>query len=351
MTDGITDVQLRRVSTPLREPFATSRGALDVLIAVELTLIAEGCPPVIGWATPATRITGETLESLEVALSGPLSESVCGVPLDEPDALLERLHSNTASYSVARAAMDIAIHRLLATRAGHTLAATLGGADTVRVHTDVTVSADNPAHMVAGAIARVGAGFRTLKLKVGGLPNPEDEVARVLAVRAAVPPDVVLRLDANQAWQPSFAIAVLDRLASAGMALEFIEQPVLAADLAGMARVRQRSPYPVMADESVATSADVARVADFGAADFINIKLAKAGGIRPALAAIETARTAGLPCMFGCLLEMPGNVAAAAVLAGSSSWPAPHDLDAGWWLRRPDDAHLSYAPPFVTADG
>ena len=351
MRDRITGIDLRRVTTPLREPFATSRGALDVLASVEFTLITDGSPPVNGWATPATRITGETLESLEAALSGPLSERVRGVPLDEPDALLERLHSCAPANAVARAALDIAIHRLLAMRAGRTLTAALCGAEAIRLDTDVTVSADTPAVMVAGAIARVSAGFRTLKLKVGGLPDPEDETARVLSVRAAVPQEVNLRLDANQAWQPSFAAAVLDRLALADVAIEFIEQPVLAADLAGLAWVRQRSRYPVMADESVATSADVERVADLGAADLINIKLAKAGGIRPSLAAIDTARSAGLPCMFGCLLEMPGNVAAAAALAAGTSWPGSHDLDAGWWLRRPDDVHVSYSPPSVTAHG
>jgi L-alanine-DL-glutamate epimerase-like enolase superfamily enzyme len=343
------------VTIPLREPFATSRGAIDVLASVEFALITEGTAPVVGWATPATRITGETLDSLEAALSGPLADSVCGVPLDEPDVLLERLQSSAPLHGVARAALDIAVHRLLAACAGTTLTSLLGGAYPVRADTDVTVSADTPASMAAAAMARVGAGFRTLKLKVGGLPDPEAEVARVLAVRAAVTPDVVLRLDANQAWSPTFAVAFLDRLSAVGVDLEFIEQPVLAEDLAGLAWVRERSRYPVMADESIATAADVARVADLAAADLVNIKLAKAGGIRPALAAIETARAAGLPCMLGCLLEMPGNVAAAAALAAGTSWPGAHDLDAGWWVCRPDDppddTHLSYAPPFVHVDG
>jgi L-alanine-DL-glutamate epimerase-like enolase superfamily enzyme len=146
-------------------------------------------------------------------------------------------------------------------------------------------------------------------------------------------------------------MAVLDALADTGVGLEFLEQPVAAADLTGMAWVRRRSPYPVMADESAATAADVVRVVELEAADLVNIKLAKAGGIRPALAAIAQARSAGLPCMLGCLLEMPGNIAAAAALTTVTDWVGAHDLDAGWWLLGGPDSYLSYSPPHVTVAG
>src|SRR5699024_12506436 len=88
--------------------------------------------------------------------------------------------------------------------------------------------------------------------------------------------------------------------------------PVAAADLAGLASVREAVATPIMADEAVWTAADAHRIIEAGAADLLNIKLAKTGGIREALAIADTAHDAGLTCIVGAMMEPRISVAAAA---------------------------------------
>src|SRR5699024_243919 len=91
--------------------------------------------------------------------------------------------------------------------------------------------------------------------------------------------------------------------------------PVAAADLAGLASVREAVATPIMADEAVWTAADAHRITEAGAADLLNIKLAKTGGIRDALAIVDTAHDAGLTCMVGPMSELRISVTAAAPVA------------------------------------
>jgi L-alanine-DL-glutamate epimerase-like enolase superfamily enzyme len=130
---------------------------------------------------------------------------------------------------------------------------------------------------------------------------------------------------------------VLEALHGRGVPLELVEQPVAAHDLSGLAFVRARSPYPVLADESVFTADDVRRVADAEAADMVNLKLLKSGGLHPARDVVAAAAEAGLGLLVGCMLEPEEGVAAAGALASlASDGPLAHDLDAPWWVSGPD---------------
>jgi L-alanine-DL-glutamate epimerase-like enolase superfamily enzyme len=198
------------------------------------------------------------------------------------------------------------------------------------VSTDVTVSAGDADRLAAAARDRVADGFDVLKVKVG--TDPMTDVDRVLAVRAAVGPAVTLRLDANQGWTPQEAVRVLARLEDAGACVELVEQPVPAADVDGLAWVRRRVHTPVMADESVFGLRELVTVISKGAADLVNVKLAKAGGLLPAAALLELARAHGLGTMVGSMMEGPVGVGAAASLAAVHGTTVVPDLDAAWWL-------------------
>jgi len=121
----------------------------------------------------------------------------------------------------------------------------------------------------------------------------------------------VLRVDANAAWTPDQALAMIDLLA--GYGVEYVEQPVAATDLDGLRFVRERSSLPIVADESCVVAADVARLA--GVVDGINIKLSKCGGLREALKMITTARSHGMLVMAGCMIESSLGITAAAHFA------------------------------------
>lgn len=174
------------------------------------------------------------------------------------------------------------------------------------------------------------AGFGCLKIKASAA---HDTVAGLRAVRAAVGPEITLRVDANQAWDAETAIRIIRAGEDAGLGVELVEQPVAAHDLDALAAVTDAVDTPIMADESVRTARDVRRISDRGAADLVNIKLAKTGGLAEALAAAEAARAAGLGLVIGCMMESHVGVSAAAHLAAAVAPDVVHDLDAAFWLQ------------------
>lgn len=180
-------------------------------------------------------------------------------------------------------------------------------ASTVAVNYTLAGSTPEEAAEAAG-FARF-EGYDCFKLKVG---LPDDE-ARVAAVRDAIGPEALLRLDANGAWSAAAAIARIDRLA--GYGLQFVEQPC--ATLAEMAEVREACGVPICADESVRTSADVLAAADAGACDVISVKLAPMGGLNAARGVIETARQAGIESYVSSTLDGPWGIAAGLQLASA----------------------------------
>jgi L-alanine-DL-glutamate epimerase-like enolase superfamily enzyme len=188
----------------------------------------------------------------------------------------------------------------------------LGGGEPV-ISTDITISVDHIDKMVADSISAVDRGFESLKIKVGkdiGL-----DIERVKAIHAAVEGRALLRLDANQGWTPKQAVFAMHALEEAGVHLELLEQPVKAHDLDGLKYVTDRVHTPVMADESVFGPRQVIELIERRAADIINIKLMKTGGISNAVRIADIAAVYDVQCMIGCMIETSISVAAAVHLA------------------------------------
>jgi L-alanine-DL-glutamate epimerase-like enolase superfamily enzyme len=324
-------VRTRRVRLPLHTPFVTAlrrTGTVDSVL-VEVT-DADG---VTGWgeAPQVWRVTGESQASAEACLGGPLAEAVVGADLDDLPAVCAAVSEAVARNPGAKGALDTALHDLVARRAGTTLAAYLAGplgTPATRLPTDVTLAADAAPDLAA---ERLNAGFTVLKVKVGGDPS---DVDRVVRIRQAAGPQAVLRVDANQAYDAETAVRLVTAWEDAGAGLELVEQPVPSWDLAGLAWVRSRVATPVMADESVFDRHDLARVAAAGAADLVNVKLAKCGGVTPALDLLARAAAYGLGTMLGTMMESQVGVGAAAAVAAAVGTTAVDDLDAAWWLER-----------------
>ena len=321
-----------------------------------------------GEVSPVAPVTGETASSVMAAVAGPLIAAIKGVPLSSHEEIFRRLQRAVPGNTTAKFALDQAVHA----RLGALFFEGLGGAGTggtegtgprpLRstgavagtaahlgarlgpVRTDVTVSLGPPEAMAEAASERAREGFDVLKLKLGG-GDVGLEVARVVAVSRAVGPGVALRLDANQAWTAKEALAVLDRLEREGIRPELVEQPVPARDLKGMAAVTSHGFVPVLADESVHSAADVLAVAEAGAADLVNVKLAKCGGLRAARDVVAVAEASGLPVIVGCMMEPADALSSGALLAMTLAEPLAHDLDALWWVGDGDALHL--APPHV----
>jgi len=147
--------------------------------------------------------------------------------------------------------------------------------------------------------------FPYLKVKLG-TPDDYEIIKRIRHLT-----DKVIWVDANEGWEREEALEKIKWLESENVA--FVEQPLVVADLAGMHWLKAQVKMPLLADESVKTSADIPELS--GAFDGINIKLMKCGGITEALAMIRLARACGFKIMLGCFIESSLGIAAAAQLA------------------------------------
>jgi L-alanine-DL-glutamate epimerase-like enolase superfamily enzyme len=203
------------------------------------------------------------------------------------------------------------------------------------MQTCLTLAIGDAGTMAEKAAAAVGRGFRIIKIKLG--TTAREDVERVRAIREAVGRGVGIRIDANQGWDVPTAVAVLN--AVHGMDVEYCEQPVQHWNLEAMRRIHDRSPVPIVADESVFDHHDAFRVLAADACDYVNLKLSKSGGVRAGQKAAAVVDAAGKACMIGCMMESRLGLTAAAHLASAMGHFKFFDLDsATCWPPTPSSA-------------
>lgn len=320
----ITNITTTECQIPLRTPFKTALRTVDcvhdLLVRVETDTGAVG----YGEAPPTAVITGETLGSLHTAVEEFIAPALRGMEVEDLDAVMTKLDRCLVRNTSAKAAVDMALYDLFAQSCGKPLYKVLGGARNT-IETDLTISVNPVPVMVADAKAAVEEGFKVLKIKVGkeGLAD----IPRLKAIREAVGPEVSLRVDANQGWTAKQAVRIITALEDAGVDPELVEQPVPAHDIDGLEYITRRVATPILADESVFSPADAFHILQRHAADMINIKLMKTGGIWQALKICSAAEVYGVECMMGCMLESKLAVSAAAHLAAARSVITRIDLD------------------------
>lgn len=312
-------------SVPLKRPFITALRTVTEAQFLVLRLHASDGSVGIGSAPPTAAITGETLGSIEAALKQHIGPAVLGMRVADLDAILDRVDRALPRNTSAKAAADMAVHDLFGRHFGLPLHRYFGGAST-SIETDITVSLDTPGVMGGEALAHLARGYTAIKTKVG--TDSRMDLERVRRVREAIGPDTRLRIDANQGWTPKEAVRCIQAMEDAGLNLEWVEQPVHALNLEGLRYVTERVDTPVMADESLFGPDDALRLLNMHAADLFNIKLMKCGGLRNARAIHAMARTGGVACMVGCMIESRIGITAAAHFACGQSGILAADLDA-----------------------
>ncbi|MDY7079145.1 MAG: dipeptide epimerase [Chloroflexota bacterium] len=253
----------------------------------------------LGEAAPDPEVTGETQEGVIQALQtlAPLLE---GRDPFDVESILRAAEEAAPGYPAAIAALDMALYDLMGQALGLPAYKLLGGRARDRMYLYPVIPMDDPQTMAAMASQFAGMGYQVLKPKIGS--DPDTDEARLAAISAAVGPDVRLRPDVNQGWRDAnTAIAAIQRLRRFN--LEWVEQPVAAAALDDLAQVRQAVDVPIMADESCHGPADALVIVRKEAADIINIKLMKCGGLYRATQILAIAEAAGLPCILGSMGE------------------------------------------------
>ena len=319
----------RPLTLHFAQPLWTARGEfrqresiiLELSDAAGLAGYGEAAP----WPGFGTETVAESLATLNDAAA--LLQGAVLQPGEWTDAIAAHFRGAPA----ARAALEGALWDLAARRAGiplaHQLAAGLGplaGTVLERVQVSALLTQGTPQALRDEARRVSAAGYRAAKLKLGA--SLAEDLARVRAAREGLGPDVALRGDANGAWNERTAREACDALAPFGLA--YVEQPLPAGEIDGMARLRRDAPVRIAADESVATAAGARQLLEAGAADVLVLKPATLGGPAQALGIAASARRAGCEVVFSHAFE--SGVGARQVLHCAAAWGdagAIHGLD------------------------
>lgn len=297
MSLRIVQMKVREFNVPLTEPFkitlGTTYSAENVLVSIELENGVIG----YGEGAPFVYVTGETqqtaIKTIEAAKS-----MVEGRDATQYRAIAADLARTFRTQTSARMAMEMALLDAVTKSWGVPMYQFFGGVSD-QVETDITIPIVPAADAYNKAKDWAAKGFNHIKIKVG--TDLAADIERVQAIADGAP-DCKLKVDANQGYTAKEALTFLAELEKRDIALELLEQPVPHWDLKGMKFVTQNSAVPIGADETVFSSRDAMRVAMEGAADIINIKLAKAS-ILDVVNIHAIAQSYGLGLMVGCMIE------------------------------------------------
>lgn len=267
----------------------------------------------LGEASPDPEVTGETQES-SIQTIQELGLLLEGCNPFNVEAILHKLEEVSPQSPAAIAAVDMALYDIIGKSLELPVYKILGGKVRDGMSLYPVVPMDEPQIMAAFSGEFAGMGCKILKLKVGS--DPDEDEARLAAISEITGPEVKFRLDVNQGWKDAataiIAIKKLNRFN-----IEYIEQPVAADDLDGMAAVTAAAEMPIMADETCHSPSDALDIVNKQAADIINIKLMKCGGIFRGMQIAAIAEAADIPYILGSMGESSIGSAAGMHLAVS----------------------------------
>jgi L-Ala-D/L-Glu epimerase len=305
---------------PLKHPFKIARGEEHVAQTL-LFQVSDGVHHGLGESTPIERYGESTATVRRWYDEHPFSG---GDPF-RLEALID-----PQIPPAAREGLDIALYDLVGKRLGIPLYALLGLDPDKTPYTSFTIGIGDP-ETTLRKLAEIGD-HPVLKVKLG-LGAAHEQVETIEAIRSRY--SGTIRIDANEGWDVESAVAILHELER--FDIEFCEQPIPAGNPAGLRAIRERSPIPIVTDEDSLTARDLPAL--IGCVDGVNVKLAKTGGIRGALAMIRTARALGMKIMLGCMVESAIAATAAAHLSPLVDWA---DIDGPFLTARDPFAGVQY---------
>jgi L-alanine-DL-glutamate epimerase-like enolase superfamily enzyme len=324
----ITRVTARPVSVQVPDPPYSTEGAGTKYVRSRLTpkrptrihdhvlVTVETDDGTLGFGEAQADIGffGETQEEVQAAVQDYLGPQLVGKDPFDREYLFTLI--DYRGNSCAKAGIDLALHDLIGKALGVSVSVLIGGPHKSRVPVSIEIAGGPPHAMADACMSFVAKGVRAFKPKIGF--DPDSDAERLRVIRDAVGPDVSIRADANQGYNTKEAIRLCRLAEKFDLRLELLEQPVAAWDLQGMAAVRRAVDIPIEADESCYTVQDAMQIVRHQAADVLNIKLPKAGGLYAAKKIAAVAEAAGLRCVLGTAFGLGLEVAAKLHLAAST---------------------------------
>ncbi|WP_299514927.1 mandelate racemase/muconate lactonizing enzyme family protein [Mucilaginibacter sp.] len=292
----ITHIDIYRFSIPM-EPFTIATGTMNHAQNTFIRVHTDAGFYGVGECSAFPMIVGETQDTCLVIAKDFAKLWKGKDALNIPERL-QQLHDAVAGNGTIKSAFDMALYDIAAKNAGLPLYKFLGG-EKREVETDITIGIGRPEVMAEKAIFFKKSGATILKVKLG--KNAVEDVERIKQIREAVGDEIKIRIDANQGWSFGDAVFALQTLVKYN--IEFCEQPMRTWYDDKLPELMKLSPVKIMADESVYNHHDARKQIESGSCHYVNIKMAKAGGIYEAKQIHDLAAVNGIPCMMGGMLE------------------------------------------------
>ena len=326
----ITGIASRVEDFALTRPYTIAFRSIDDVQMSFVELTSDDGITGIGCASPEPKVTGESREACAAALRADQLAWLEGLDARALPRICRELDARMPSTPAARAAVDIALHDLLAQRLDVPLVDMLG-----RVHdtlpTSITIGIKPVDDTVEEAREHVGHGFKILKVKLGH--SLEEDLERLAKVREEIGGAVGIRVDPNQGYDAGEVKTFVGR--TEGLGIEFLEQPMAADDVGAMRALPEKIRDRLAADETLLDARDaLSLIEPPRACGIFNIKLMKCGGVRAAGRIADIADTAGIALMWGCMDESRVSISAALHAALASPATRYLDLDGSLDLAR-----------------
>lgn len=260
-------------------------------------------------------IFGETVESITAMINKSLSKIIMGQDPTDIGSLYRQMDRQVGRAPSAKTGIDLALYDILGKSVGKPVYNLIGGRVFESVKAAFEIGIKNPTEMAEESLSWVKKGLRVVKLKAGS-GDLDGDLKRIKAVSEAVGDDILLRVDPNTGWSVTDCARAGPTLRDIN--LEYLEQPIPGWDIEGLAEVRRVTGVPIEADESVWTVQDVVKIGQKRAADVINLKIPKVGGLYKAKKMAAVAEGFGMTCMGGAEGEVASAIAAKLHLAIST---------------------------------
>lgn len=316
----INSIEIVKLTIPM-EPFViateTCYEAKNTYLKIHTDIGIVG----VGECSAFPMLVGETQETC-FAVAKDLAKILKGKDPLQIEERMDELNAHIAFNSTIKSAFDMCLYDIAAKSNDLPLYQFLGGKKK-EIQTDLTIGINTPEKMASTAIAFVEDGVKIIKVKLG--KNGKEDVERIKQIRNVVGNEIILRVDANQGWGFDTAVETLNAITPFN--IQFCEQPMHHKYDNLLTKLKSLVHIPIMADESVFDHHDAERLIEAGGCDYINIKLAKSGGILEALRIADTAAKHNIPCMLGGMVESRLALTAKVHLAMSHHNIVFYDLD------------------------
>lgn len=331
--DVIREIEVKVLELPLRKQWKIALYAAKTRPHAIVRVRTENGVTGFGEVSPSPAFMGETGYTAEVVIKKYLAPTLLGYAISDLEKIHATMESAIYGNYAAKSAIDIAVHDCIGKSLGIPLYKYLGGMVKKTCELSWVVGMQDIDGSVEEAKKFANEGYKVIKIKVGN--SPEVDFQLVKSIREALGEQVEIRLDANQGYDYDTAYKVFSRLEQFN--LESIEQPVRRWDIQGMKFLKQRLKTTIMADESVSSLHDVNTIMHEQAADTVNIKVGKVGGLHISKKIAAALEISGMQATAGSNLEVGiGSAASVHFVMSTPNLTIPNDMMIGGLLHEHD---------------